>query len=118
MNVVRVIIDCIFFHFVLLYGWNCVNVCRIRAGLTALMALNILKNMDMRGLVHNSADYLHVLIEVLARLHTQAVPGRDGVCPGTKHFRKLRICASLAVTWRIIVCFFPSAYENMLKSSG
>lgn len=34
------------------------------AGLTALLALNILKNIDLNGLVYNSAGYLHIVIEV------------------------------------------------------
>lgn len=35
-------------------------------GLTALMALNILEGFDLKGMVHNSGDYLHMLIEALS----------------------------------------------------
>lgn len=35
-------------------------------GLTALMALNILEGFDIRGMVHNSPEYLHTLIEALS----------------------------------------------------
>ncbi|XP_029471769.1 uncharacterized protein LOC115098864 isoform X2 [Rhinatrema bivittatum] len=34
-------------------------------GITALMALNIIENFNLRGLDHNSADYLHVLVEAV-----------------------------------------------------
>nr|XP_033814025.1 uncharacterized protein LOC117366595 isoform X2 [Geotrypetes seraphini] len=34
-------------------------------GITALMTLNILENFNLRGLAHNSADYLHVLSEAV-----------------------------------------------------
>lgn len=33
-------------------------------GITALMALNILEGFDLEKLDHNSAEYLHLLIEV------------------------------------------------------
>lgn len=41
-------------------------ICNNISGLAALMALNILKNVDLADMDHNSADYLHVLIEVWA----------------------------------------------------
>jgi hypothetical protein len=107
--VARVIICCIFFHYVLLLDWNCANVCRMCAGLTALMALNILKSIDMRGLVHNSADYLHVLIEVLPRYIRKQSLVEIWCLLRKQALSRMNIYASLAVTVRILVCFFPSA---------
>lgn len=34
-------------------------------GLTALIALNVLKNFDVKAMLHNSTDYIHVLVEAL-----------------------------------------------------
>ena len=34
-------------------------------GITALLALNILKGLDMAKLEHNSTEYTHILIESL-----------------------------------------------------
>ncbi|XP_025900910.1 uncharacterized protein LOC112952299 isoform X1 [Nothoprocta perdicaria] len=41
-------------------------------GITALMALNILENFDVKGMGHNTADYLHMLIEAMKLSFTDA----------------------------------------------